>query len=346
MKRKKFISSALALTGWGLSDLRAMNSNPIQLDDDSKIIPQPLKKGDLIAILAPSGHIDEDEISPMVDAIESWGYVVKLGKTIGKRFFTFGGTDEERLQDLQEMMDDLQIKAIWAARGGYGLVRILDRIKLEGIKKNPKWMIGFSDVTALHLHIFKKVKLQSIHAKMSHGFAKDPSTLDADQIASLQSIQNMLMGEKNQYKAIADLANRLGTASGVLIGGNLAVFQSLIGSESDINTDHKILFLEDTGEYLYQLDRLFWTMKRAGKLNKLKGLIIGGFSLKKDDPGEEFALSLKDIVMEKISEFNFPVCFGFPVGHQKLNYALKCGAHYRLEVNIDGASLKEMDFYP
>jgi muramoyltetrapeptide carboxypeptidase len=156
----------------------------------------------------------------------------------------------------------------------------------------------------------------------------------------------MLMGEKNQYKTVADPANRLGIASGVLIGGNLAVFQALIGSESDINTDHKILFLEDTGEYLYQLDRLFWALKRAGKLNKLKGLIIGGFSLKKDDPGEEFALSLKDIVLEKIKGSQFPVCFGFPVGHQKLNYALKCGAHYRLEVNVDGTSLQEIDFHP
>jgi muramoyltetrapeptide carboxypeptidase len=346
MKRKKFISSALALTGWGLSDLRAMDSNPIQLDDDSKIVPQPLKKGDVIAILAPAGNIEENDILPMVEALKNWGYEVRLGKTIGSRFFTFGGTDEERLQDLQEMMDDPQIKAIWAARGGYGLVRILDRINLEGIKKKPKWMIGFSDVTALHLHIFKKIKLQSIHAKMSHGFAKDPSTLDADQIASLQSIQNMLIGEKNQYKTVADPANRLGIASGVLIGGNLAVFQALIGSESDINTDHKILFLEDTGEYLYQLDRLFWALKRAGKLNKLKGLIIGGFSLKKDDPGEEFAFSLKDIVLEKIKDLQFPVCFGFPVGHQKLNYALKCGAHYRLEVNGDGTSLQEIDFHP
>jgi muramoyltetrapeptide carboxypeptidase len=346
MKRKKFISSALALTGWGLSDLQAMDSNPIQLDDDSKIVPQPLKKGDVIAILAPAGNIEENDILPMVEALKKWGYDVRLGKTIGSRFFTFGGTDEERLQDLQEMMDNPQIKAIWAARGGYGLVRILDRINLEGIKKNPKWMIGFSDITALHLHIFKKIKLQSIHAKMSHGFAKDPSTLDADQIASLQSIQNMLMGEKNQYKTVADPANRLGIASGVLIGGNLAVFQALIGSESDINTDHKILFLEDTGEYLYQLDRLFWALKRAGKLTKLKGLIIGGFSLKKDDIGEEFALSLKEIVLEKIKDSHFPVCFGFPVGHQKLNYALKCGAHYRLEVHVDGTSIQEIDFHP
>ena len=343
MRRKNFIGSLLATTGWGVSMALPVASLAAELGNNGKpILPPYLKPGDCIGIPAPAGFISENDVNAMVNALKNWGFQVKLGKTIGQKFFNFSANDQDRLADLQEMINNPNIKAIWIARGGYGLMRILDQLNLNALKKNPKWIIGFSDVTALHLHLFRQLNLASIHAKMSHGFAADLTTLDADQINSLESILHALEGVSSIYNCPAHPANRLGNTEGILVGGNLSIIQSLLNSNSDVNTDHKILFVEDTGEYLYQVDRIFTSLQRAGKFKKLKGLIVGGFNLKKDDVGEEFAYNLQEIILQKIEGTNFPVCFNFPVGHQKLNLALKCGGNYRLSVQTEGVLLQEV----
>ncbi|HEY0354930.1 MAG TPA: LD-carboxypeptidase, partial [Flavisolibacter sp.] len=270
-----------------------------------------------------------------------WGYDIRLGDSIGKKDFTFGGTDEERLNDLQNMLDDPKVKAIMCARGGYGSLRIVDKIKWGKFKAHPKWVIGFSDITVLHNHIHANCSVASIHSKMTNSFPDDWATAVPIQIETILSIQDALAGKKMHYTATPHVQNKTGVAEGVLIGGNLKTIETLAGSDSDIKTDGKILFLEDTGEYLYSIDRMFWNLKRTGKLDHLKGLVIGGFRVKPDDPGEEFGRTLQDIVLEKIKDRHYPVCFDFPVGHQRANFALKCGIKHQLAVKENEVTLTE-----
>lgn len=305
-------------------------------------IPPYLKKGDTIGITCPAGFITFEDIQPAVSKLQEWGFKVKTGNTVGKKDFTLGGTDEERLQDFQQMLDDTNIKAIMCARGGYGVIRIIDKIDFKNIFLKPKWIIGFSDVTVIHAHLNKNYGIASLHSKMCNSFPKDWSKAEPIQIETIESIQKCLKGEKMIYSAPGNENNRSGTTEGILIGGNLKILETLAGSKSDIKTDGKILFVEDTGEYLYSIDRMFWNLKRSGKLNKLKALVIGGFKIKPaDTPEEEFGKTLFEIVLEKVKEFNYPVCFDFPVGHQKNNFALKCGLKHQLSVTKTESILKE-----
>ncbi len=330
MHRKKFLSQTAAF--FSLPALaRVIGNDP---DEDlPPVVPFYLKPGDLIGITAPAGFMMEEEIKPALEQIQSWGFNIKLGATIGKRDFTFAGTDAERAADFQEMLDDRNIKAILCARGGYGAVRIIDKLKWDQFKKNPKWIIGFSDVTVFHSHINRNLGFATIHSKMTNSFPEDWAKAEPIQIDTILSIRQALEGKKMEYTAPFNQANRLGKAEGVLVGGNLKTIESLAGSKSDLRTTGKILFVEDTGEYLYSIDRMFWNLKRSGKLAGLKGLIVGGFKIKKDEGGEEFGRTLEEIVMEKVKEYAYPVCFDFPVGHQKNNFALKCGVVHRLIVD-------------
>jgi len=208
--------------------------------------------------------------------------------------------------------------------------------------QKPKWVIGFSDVTILHSHIHRHCRVASIHSKMTNSFPEVWDKALPIQVETILSIKDALFGHKMQYAAGANAQNREGMAEGVLVGGNLKLLESMAGTPSDINTAGKILFVEDTGEYLYSIDRMFWNLKRTGKLAYLKGLIVGGFSIKPDDEGEEFGRTLQEIVLEKVQEYKYPVCFDFPVGHQRANYALKCGIKHRLTVNQEGATLSEI----
>jgi muramoyltetrapeptide carboxypeptidase len=282
------------------------------------------------------------EIQSAMQQMESWGFKVRIGDTVGKKDFTFGGTDEERAKDFQQMLDDNSIKAIMCARGGYGAIRIIDKLEFTKFAAHPKWIIGFSDITVIHSHLNRNFNIASIHSKMCNSFPDDWSKVEQTQIDSIISIKQSLVGEKMKYHAAPNPNNKPGTAEGQLVGGNLKTIESLSGSKSDIKTTGKILFVEDTGEYLYSIDRMFWNLKRIGKLSGLKGLIIGGFKAKPDDPGEDFGKTLYDIVLEKIKEYKYPVCFDFPVGHQKENYALKCSIHHRLEVKNEEVALKEI----
>lgn len=304
-------------------------------------MPPYLKKGDLIGITCPSGFITASECQSAITKMQEWGFRVKIGNTIGAKDFTLAGTDQERREDMQRMLDDPDIRAIMLGRGGYGAVRIIDGLDFSTFKKHPKWIIGFSDATVFHLHLNRNYNIPSIHSKMCNSFPDDFRKADAIQITTIDSIRQCLMGEPMKYSAKPNAQNRQGTASGQLIGGNLSLLDTLCGSASDILTKGKILFVEDVGEYLYRIDGMFWNLKRSGKLKDLSGLIIGDFRIKADTPGEEFGRSLEEIVMEKVRDYNYPVCFGFPVGHVKENYALKCGLQHTLRVHADGAELQD-----
>lgn len=342
MDRKHFIGTTLTvLAGSGVWGKSLLTHSPVDDKDASHIqIPPFLQQGDTIGITSPAGYIDKEAIQSAVSKLESWGYKTIIGDTVGKRFFTFGGSDEERCADFQRLLDNDSIKAILCARGGYGLVRIIDKLNFDHFNKHPKWIIGFSDVTILHNHIHAHCKTATLHSKMCNSFPKDWSLAEPVQIESLESINLALKGVSLQYNTPTHPSNKTGRANGELVGGNLKIIESLCSTPSELNTDGKILFLEDTEEYLYSIDRMFWSLKRSGKLDKLRGLIIGGFKTKPDDPGEEFGLTLEQIVLEKVAGLSFPVCFGFPVGHQKHNVALVCGAKYQFSVNENEVLLK------
>jgi muramoyltetrapeptide carboxypeptidase len=341
MKRKDFISALVP----GAVSIRAI-AQDLEETARNPTIPPYLGKGDTIGITSPAGYITLEDIQPALIKIKEWGFNVSVGSTIGKRSFTFGGTDEERAADLQQMLDDKDIKAILCARGGYGVVRLIDRLDFKKFIKRPKWVIGFSDITVMHSHINRNYNIASLHSKMCNSFPPTPAVIGSSQpepiqIESIESIRQCLSGEKMVYHALSNANNKPGKVTGTLVGGNLKTLESLAGSCSDIVTKNKILFVEDTGEYLYSIDRMFWNLKRTGKLSQLNGLIVGGFKIKKDDEDDEFGKSLEEIILEKITEYKYPVCFDFPVGHQKNNFALKCGMLHQLEVTTEKSILQE-----
>ncbi|HEX4850192.1 MAG TPA: LD-carboxypeptidase, partial [Puia sp.] len=283
MNRKNFISFFAA--GLSIPWTRWSGDNvPV---DDKKLIPPYLQPGDTIGITCPAGNITFPEIQSSVQEIESWGFKVRIGDTVGKKDFSFGGTDAERTTDFQHMLDDPSLKAILCARGGYGAIRIVDNLNFSVFKDHPKWIIGFSDITVLHCHLSRNYGIASIHSKMCNSFPDDWSKAEPIQIETIESIRNALEGMKMKYNTSPGPYNKVGTAQGILLGGNLKTIETLSCTKSDIITDNKILFVEDTGEYLYSIDRMFWNLKRTGKLEKLAGLIVGGFRIKPDDPGEE-----------------------------------------------------------
>lgn len=339
MNRKYFISS-LFTVGVALSNTRSWAGTSKMESRNRYKIPPYLKEGETIGITSPAGYISLTEIQPAVLLMESWGYKVEIGATIGKKDFTYGGTDEERLNDLQQMLDKPHIKAVMCARGGYGLVRILEQINFKRFVTHPKWVIGFSDITVLHCHINRNFNIATLHSKMCNSFAEDWTKAEPVQISTILSIRQALSGEDFNYKVPVVSFNRYGKGEGQLVGGNLSIIASLSGTRSDLKTEGKILFVEDTGEYLYSLDRMFWNLKLSGKLYKLAGLVIGGFKLRPDTPGDEFGKSIYEIVMEKVKEYDYPVCFDFPVGHQRNNFALKCGVQHILEVGPEGSNLR------
>lgn len=334
MKRHEFLKILPALSAAAqLSFTPAEESTPVR-------IPPYLKPGDTIALTSPAGYITMEEIQPAKLLMESWGFRILVGNTIGKRDFTFGGTDAERLADLQSLLDNPDVQAIMCARGGYGVNRILDQLNLNTFIRHPKWVIGFSDITALHLHLLKHAKVASIHSKMCNSFPKEWSAAEPMVQETILSIKQGLNGSVLSYASLPDMHNRKGKAEGVITGGNLAIIISMMGTASEIETEGRILFLEEVGEYLYSIDRMMTTLQRAGKLATLKGLVVGGFNrIKTDDPGEEFGRSFQEIILSKVKDYTYPVCFGFPVGHQKDNFAIRHGMLHQLVVDEKGGTL-------
>jgi muramoyltetrapeptide carboxypeptidase len=283
--------------------------------------PPYLKPGDKVAITCPAKKIP----GPMTDALQlSWGLEVITGETLTASYHQFAGDDALRTADLQKFLNDDNIKAIFAARGGYGTVRIIDKLDFSHFNENPKWIIGFSDITVLHAHIFNNYAVQSIHGQM-------PLNIPDASAKSLNTLKNALFGFENDYELTSHPLNRSGYGEGILIGGNLSLLVSISGSVSDLNYEDKILFIEDVGEYLYSIDRLLRTLKRAGKLENLQGLIIGGFTDLKDND-IPFGQTVQEIILEVVKEYTYPLCFDFPAGHISDNRALILGRLFKLDV--------------
>lgn len=291
-------------------------------------VPPYLKKGDCIGITCPAGALEYSAILPMISQCEQWGFKVKIGQTVGTHFHKFSATDIERTQDIQSLLDDETVNAILFGRGGYGLVRIIDSINFEKFKKKPKWLLGYSDITCILHHVYNKFQISTIHAHMSAGYM--PHNMDA---FSTQTIVEALSGNKIEYPLVEHTLNRKGNCCGEITGGNLALISDLIGTPDEIDTENKILFIEDIGEYLYNIDRMMWQLKRSGKLTHLKALLVGGFTDCLDND-ISFGMNVYEIIYEKVREYNYPVYFDFPVGHQPQNIALKIGMQYQINQNI------------
>jgi len=297
-------------------------------------IPPYLKKGDCIGITCPAGYMPAEKARACIDTLQHWGFDVMVGKTLGSRSKNyFSASDEDRRDELQAMLDDPNINAILCGRGGYGVGRIIDQLDFTRFKKNPKWVIGFSDITVLHAHIFSRLHIASLHAPMASAFNEGENEF-------IRSFKHAVTGKKATYRCTAHPYNRPGTATAPLVGGNLSLLANSTGTPSDINTKNKILFLEDIGEYIYNIDRMLYQLKRSGKLNALAGLIIGGFTDMKDTE-RPFGKKVYEVIRDIVAEYDYPVCFGFPVSHGKENYALKVGVVYKLSVSKKGVSLTE-----
>ncbi|MEO6612274.1 MAG: LD-carboxypeptidase [Chitinophagaceae bacterium] len=299
-------------------------------------IPPYLQKGDTIGIVCPAGYMAAEKVQTCIQTLQEWGYQVKLGKTVGGNSATyFSGTDEERLADFQEMLDDDEVKALLCGRGGYGMGRIIDSIDFKKFSKQPKWIVGYSDVTVLHAHLYSNYYISSLHAPMAGAFNEEGYKNEF-----VQSLKNALEGKKLKYACPAHDYNRRGEAVGELVGGNLSLLAHITGTGSDIKTKGRILFIEDVGEYSYNIDRMLHQLKRSGKLSRLAGLIIGGFTEMKDTE-RPFGKPVYDIIRDVISEYDYPVCFDFPVSHSERNYALKIGVGYKLKAGRSKILLEE-----
>ena len=301
------------------------------------IIPPYLKKGDTIGLTCPAGYMSAEKVAACIGTLQQWGFEVMVGKTVGSKSKNyFSATDEERTNELQAMLDNPGIDAILFCRGGYGMGRIIDMIDFKKFKKKPKWLIGFSDITILHNHLFSNHRIASIHGSMAGAF-----NLKENNITNIQSIQKVITGKKNQYSCSFHKNNKIGVAKGKLIGGNLALLVNSIGTKSDIDTKNKILFIEDVGEYLYNVDRMLYQLKRSGKFNKIKGLIFGGFTDMKDTD-RPFGKGIDEILKDIVEQYKFPVCFHFPISHGVDNVAVKIGVEYQLSITKNKTTLKEL----
>ncbi|MEP6682655.1 MAG: LD-carboxypeptidase, partial [Parafilimonas sp.] len=281
----------------------------------STIIPPYLEQGDTFGMICPSGYMPLKKTQRCTDILQQWGFKVEVGKTVGNQANYFSGTDKERLNDLQTMLDNKNIKAIFCGRGGYGLSRIIDDINFDKFIQNPKWIIGYSDITLLHAHVYSNFNIASLHAPMAAAFNDIEESKEY-----INSIYKSLIGEQQTYTCASHNLNRNGICVGELVGGNLSLLAHIIGSKSDINTKNKILFFEDIGEYKYNIDRMLMQLKRAGKLHELSGLIVGSFTEIKDTT-IPYGKELKEIIFDSVKDYNYPVCFDFPAGHVKENYA-------------------------
>ncbi|WP_155995099.1 S66 peptidase family protein [Tenacibaculum ovolyticum] len=284
------------------------------------ITPPSLQKGDTIAIVAPAGILKNRKhvIDKAKKLAESWGLKVIYGKHMFNQAHHFAGTDDQRCQDFQDALDNPNIKAIWSARGGYGSVRILDKLDFSKFKQNPKWVIGYSDITAFHNHIHN-IGVETIHGIMGTSMQDKPEVIEK----SVTSLKKALFGERLHYETSFSKYNRQGEFEGELVGGNIAILTSMLGSSSQISTDNKILFIEEIGEYKYSIDRMLQSLKRAGYFTKVKGIIVGDMTKVKKN-STPWGSSIEQLILDVIPK-NVPIVFNFPAGHEPDNRALIMG---------------------
>jgi muramoyltetrapeptide carboxypeptidase len=290
--------------------------------------PVSIKTGDTVAIVSTARKVSLAEIQPAVDILTSWGLKTVFGKNLFNQQNQFAGSDEERLTDFQNALNDNNIKAILFARGGYGTIRIIDGVNWSKFQNNPKWLIGFSDITVIQSHILTSWQTETLHAPMAFNFKKASPE-------SLKALKAILFGEKISYQIPENISsdfNRHGTAKGILAGGNLSLLYAINGTPSDFDYTDKILFIEDLDEYLYHIDRMMLTLKRSGKLKSLAGLIVGGMTEMRDNT-VPFGKSAEEIILEAVAEYDYPVCFGFPAGHIRDNRPLIFGREAELNIS-------------
>jgi muramoyltetrapeptide carboxypeptidase len=296
-------------------------------------IPAYLQKGSTVGITCPAGYVSMERISYAVVTLQNWGFNVVVGKTVGNEHFYFSGNDEARLNDLQSMMDDPGIDAILMGRGGYGMSRIIDDLDFTKFLEKPKWICGFSDIVVLHNHIHSLAGIVSMHSPMCGAF-----TPESENSGHILNFKKAIFGEELTYNIPPSPFNRAGAAEGILTGGNLAILAHLTGSKSEVNTEGKILFIEDIGEHLYNIDRLLLNLKRAGKLDNIKALLVGSFT-DNQDTERPFGQTVEEIIWDKVAEYDYPVAFNFPCGHQEVNYTLTLGMRHQLTVGEHGSEL-------
>lgn len=297
--------------------------------------PPYLKTGDTVAIVAPSGILKNrnDEVQQAQALLKRWGLHAVIGKYVFSKANHFAGTDDERCEDLQNALDDPKIKAIWCARGGYGTVRVLDKLDFSIFKKHPKWLIGYSDITALHNAIHNE-GVESLHALMCVSLPKDESEIEA----SISTFKNTIFGKPLSYTLEGSSYNKTGAASGQLVGGNLTMLHTMLGSKTSIDVSGKILFFEEIGEYKYHIDRMLQSLKRAGYFDNCKGVIVGDMTkLRKNTT--LWGTSIEQLILDALSEYNFPIAFNMPAGHEKDNRALILGRHINLRVDKNKSTI-------
>ena len=318
-----YISIISNMNVFSQSDIKQSNVLKTQL-----IQPELLKSGDTISILAPSGVLNnfDNKITKAINIFRSWGLNVVLGNHIYDKNGHFAGTDKNREKDFQKALDNKNIKAIWCARGGYGAVRIIDKLNFDNYLKNPKWIIGFSDITVIHNKL-NFLNSESIHAMMITGFEDIGQNND-----SLSKLKNVLFGDSLSYSIASNKNNKTGKSEGIIVGGNLTLIQSTIGSKTELKMKDKILFIEEIGEYAYHIDRMLYSLKRAGYFENCKGLIVGQISdVKKNTT--DFGRSINELILDVLDEYNFPILFDFPAGHEKTNFPIILGRKVILEVS-------------
>ncbi|QSE98587.1 S66 peptidase family protein [Fulvivirga lutea] len=292
--------------------------------------PPQLLAGDKVVIVSPSRQIESSQLDQALKTFQNWGLEPKVAEHALSKHGYFAGNDGERLSDLQLVLDDPEVKAVFCARGGYGMTRIIDEVDLSTFIKNPKWVIGFSDITALHL-LINKNNIESIHGLM-------PVQFEYDGIEkSSYSLKKILFEGELNYNWKGHSRNLKGVAKGQIIGGNLSLLVDSIGTKNEINTDGKILFIEEIDEYYYKIDRMLTQLKRAGKFDTIAGLIVGQFSDLKDTQ-IKFGSGLQDIVLDKVKS-SVPVCFNAPIGHEMPNLAIPCGREVNLSVSESQVNL-------
>lgn len=301
------------------------------------VFPPFLQPGDTVGITCPAGYVSPERIAYAVEVLQRWGFTVKTGRTVGTGEFYFSGQDSERLQDLQDMLDDGEVKAILMGRGGYGVSRIIDAVDFTRFRENPKWICGFSDITVLNSHVLATQNTAVLHSPMCGAF-----TPESEHRYDIRSLRQALTGSGPlRYPFPGSPANRPGTAEGVLVGGNLAILAHLTGTPSQVDTTGKILFIEDIGEHYYHVDRLLLNLKRSGQLEGLMGLLVGQFT-DMEDTERPFGQSLEAIILDKVREYGYPVAFGFPCGHDTVNVTLRLGSRYRLMARAEGSVMEEI----
>jgi len=301
----------------------------IEQNQTALIQPPYLKVGDTVAIVAPSGILKNrnDEVQQAIALLESWGLNASVGKHVFSKDNHFAGTDDERCEDFQNALDDPTISAIWCARGGYGTVRILDKLDYSKFKIHPKWIIGYSDITALHNQIHNK-GYQSIHALMCVSLTKDLNDIKE----TIQTFKSTIFGNPVNYSLEGSDYNRVGETSGQLVGGNLTMLHTMLGSKTSIDVSGKILFIEEIGEYKYHIDRMLQSLKRAGYFDNCAGLIVGDMSkLRKNTT--LWGTSVEQLILDALADYDFPIAFNMPAGHEKDNRAMVFGKMIELKVD-------------